>query len=235
MEPIKVIHENWLTHKPNPKAFVVTLMMTLLVFVTSYLILAGLLQADTNLIASPQLVFEKHNYWRAWTTLLAHADVEHLISNAFLFIPLTFLLYGYYGSLLFPVAGLVIGGLVNLIVLKNMPEATSLLGISGVVYWMGAVWLTLYLLIDRRKKLRYRFAIALFLCLTLFIPDKYQPQISYLSHLLGFIAGILTAFIYYGLNYKQIHAAEKIEYIYEQVEAPIIEVIGPDPKDLESN
>ncbi|MBC7467566.1 MAG: rhomboid family intramembrane serine protease, partial [Bdellovibrio sp.] len=104
---------------------------------------------------------------------------------------------------------------VNLIVLKTMPLTTSLLGISGVVYWMGAAWLTLYLLIDRRKKLRYRFAIALFLCLTLFIPDKYQPQISYLSHFLGFIAGIISAFIYYGLNHKRIQAAEKIEYIYD--------------------
>ncbi|MBC7464442.1 MAG: hypothetical protein H7256_00490, partial [Bdellovibrio sp.] len=131
MEPIQVIHENWLTRRPNPKAVFVTLGMTLLVFVTSYFVLAGLFQADINLIASPEFVFEKHNYWRAWTTLLAHADSEHLISNAFLFIPLTFLLYGYYGAMLFPATGLVIGGFVNLIVLKTMPLTTSLLGISG--------------------------------------------------------------------------------------------------------
>lgn len=236
MEPTKVVHENWLTKKPSQKAFGLTLILAGIVFTTSYFVLRGLFNADINLIASAQSVFVQHNYWRAWTTLFAHADLEHLMSNAFLFIPLTYLLFGYYGSKLFPVAGLIIGGFVNLLVLKTMPEQTSLLGISGVVYWMGAVWLTLYLLIDRRKKFRYRFAIALFLFLTLFVPDKYHPHISYLSHFLGFATGILSAFIYYQMNIKRIKASERIEYVYEEPdETPTINVINSDPSKLEIN
>jgi len=226
MEPRTVITENWLTRKPSPAALPVTLLLSSLLFAISYLFLAANFTVngqslDQLIIASKHLVFDQHQYWRAWTTLFAHADAGHLMSNAFLFIPLTYILFGYFGSFVFPVAGLLIGGVVNLIVLKTMPDATSLLGISGVVYWMGATWLTFFIFIDRRKKLRYRLAIALFLSLVLFVPDKYQPQISYLSHLLGFFAGVIFGAIYYGIRRKQILAAEKIELIYDTEETAL--------------
>jgi rhomboid protease GluP len=213
MNPPQRMIGNWLTQKPTKSAFGLSLLIAIILFGLSYIFLTAKLSADLILIASPDLVFQKHEYWRAWTTLFIHADIEHLLSNTFLFVPLTYLLVGYYGPVYFPVVGIFIGGLVNLVVLKTLPPEVSLLGISGVVYWMGASWLTLYIIIDRRKKLRYRFAIALFLSLTLFIPEKYQPQVSYLSHLLGFVTGILSAFFLYVKNAKKWKAAE----IYEPV------------------
>ena len=60
---------------------------------------------------------------------------------------------------------LLLGGLINAVVLQTMAPETFLIGISGVVYWMGAAWLTLFLLVDRRKIFKRRFAYALFLAL----------------------------------------------------------------------
>lgn len=213
MDPTTKVIANWLTRKPRKEAFTITLLITTILFLFSYLFLKGSFGLDEKMIANGHLVFDQHQYYRAWTTLLAHADGEHLISNAFLFIPLTYLLYGYYGAILFPFLGLLLGGFINLIVLKTMPDQTALIGISGVVYWMGATWLTLFLLIDHRKKLRYNFAIALSLTLMLFIPDKYQPNISYLSHLLGFISGALTGFIYYKIHRQNFLQSQVVQMI----------------------
>lgn len=236
MEPVVVIRENWLTHKPNPAAYYTTILMTILLFAANYYLLPQFSNTTENWIATPTEVFNLHHYWKAWSTLFAHADLEHLLSNAILFIPLTYLLAGYYGLVFFPVLGLFIGGLVNLLVLKTLDDGTSLLGISGVVYWMGATWLTLFVLIDRRKKLRYRFAIALFLSLFLFLPDKYQPHISYLSHLLGFLFGILSGAVYYLIRRQKILSSERVEILYEDNNTPMTDPLleNRQPTDLTS-
>jgi rhomboid protease GluP len=108
-----------------------------------------------------------------------------------------------------------VGGLVNLLVLKTLPPQTELIGISGVVYWMGAAWLTLHLLIDHREKLRRRFGGALFLTLFLFVPETIHPEVSYLTHFLGFVSGALSACLYYWLRRQQFQAAEIVVYAFE--------------------
>lgn len=213
MEPTHKVVENWLTHKPKSNAFWITAFLTSILLAINYLFFRDIFQFDSLLTATKQSVFSEHQFWRAWTTLLVHADTEHLLSNLLLFIPLTYLLFGYYGAFLFPFFGLLVGGAINLCVLSTMPNTTVLLGISGVVYWMGATWLTLFLLIDHRKKFRYNFAISLFLVMLLFVPDKYQPHISYLSHFLGFTAGIASAFLFYFFNRNAFKQAEKIELL----------------------
>ena len=106
----------------------------------------------------------------------------HLMNNALLFIPLAYLLTAYFGAWFFPILGLFSGGLINSIVLGTMPPETQLIGISGVVYWIGGAWLTLFLLIDRRKNFSLSFRECAFLMLMLFIPETYWPHISYASH-----------------------------------------------------
>lgn len=216
MEPRIVIKENWLTKKPTSIASLVTFVFTLLVLVTSLIYFRNSFHAQSWMSANQVDVFVHHQWWRAWTALFVHADFLHLLSNAVLLVPLTFLLSGYFGVLFFPIFAVFVGGLINLLVLLTLPAQTSLLGISGVVYWMGAAWLTLYLLIDTRDNLRRRFAHALFLSVILFIPETYKPQISYLSHLFGFIAGTISGFALFALRHKQFIAAEVKEYIYDE-------------------
>jgi rhomboid protease GluP len=215
MEPTFVLKENWLTQKPAAGATPVTLAILFFVLVSSLSFFTGFLGADQWMPASGESVFLKHEYWRAWTTLFAHGDVGHLLSNLFLFTPFAFLLTSYFGNFFFPVIGIFVGGLINLVVLKTMPESTILLGISGVVYWMGAAWLTLFLLIDRREKLRRRFAILLFASVVLFLPETYKPEISYMSHFLGYLFGVISALTLFFFQRKKYRTAEVYEIIFE--------------------
>jgi len=207
MDPVVVIKSNWLMRKPDPDAFLLTYILGLI------LVAAGLF--SDWIAATPYQVFSQHEYWRAWTALFAHSDVGHLISNSMILLPLAHFLAGYYGFWFFPFAGIFIGGIINFIVLATMPQHVSLLGISGVVNWMGAAWLTLYILIDRRESLRKRLAIAVCLTMMLFVPETFRPEVSYLSHFAGFVLGIFSAVGYYFVHRKTIEAAEVRETIFE--------------------
>lgn len=211
----KIIKANWLTRKPDASAFWIMLSVGFVFIFVGYSYLIDLINLQNWLPASSKLVFLEHQYWRAWTTLFAHGDLEHLLSNALLFFPLTYFLSAYYGFLIFPILGIFFGGVINLIVLKTMPENVLLVGISGVVYWMGATWLTLFLLLDRRQRLRRRFASALFLTLMLFVPDTYKPSISYLSHFIGYFLGVLSGIAIYFFRRKEFQAWEVVEYSYD--------------------
>lgn len=214
-----VVKENWLTKKlSNVKivlAFLSSLSIGILVVGLSYFYLNNNIGFKQIMPASYESVFVNHEYWRLWTALFVHADLEHLLSNLLLFLPLAFILSGYFGLIIFPLVGLLMGALVNIITIHYMASTVSLIGISGLVYWMGAVWLTLYIFIDRRKSLRRRLAVSLFLTVLLFIPETYRPQVSYLSHLIGYILGVLSGLIIFGVQRKKFEAVEVIEWIDE--------------------
>lgn len=216
METRVIVRENWMTQKPLPAAGEVSTILGFLLLLTSYLFFERVFQADQWMPASGDLVFTQHQYWRAWTSIWAHGDLGHLISNAFLFLPFTYFLTSYFSVLFFPVAGILMGGIVNLVVLRTMPPDVQLIGISGVVYWMGAAYLTLYMLIDRRRDLRHRFATAIFISVMLFAPQAYKPEISYISHLVGYGLGVLSGLGFYFYNRKKFEAAEVTETIIEE-------------------
>lgn len=210
METQQRLIAHWLTRKIKPQSFWWTGLLIVLV------ICVCLLDWNSHFLplsASRYLVFEKNQYWRLWTALFAHSNLGHLFGNLFLFVPFAFLLMGYYSLWLFPVSGFFVGGIINALVLQTMPETTELLGISGVVNWMGAVWLVLFFLIDRRSTWRRRFAVVLFSSVVLFAPQGYEQNISYLSHLLGYLFGMFTGFLYYLVNRKKIKASEVWEEI----------------------
>jgi rhomboid protease GluP len=213
-----VVKENWLTAPPSPYAYAATALASLLLFTLSFIYFADITGADGWMSASGASVFGRGEYWRLWSTLFAHADLGHLMSNAFLFVPLTYMLVSHYSLWFFPLAGLLLGGATNWLVLKTMPAEAYLIGISGVVYWMGSAWLTLYLLIDRRDRLRRRIGASLFLTLILFVPETLRPEVSHLSHFLGYVIGVGSALVYYLLRRRRFLSAEVREYIFEPEE-----------------
>lgn len=216
MEIVTRIKENWLTRKPNPAATDATMTMGLLLFTAGFVFLMNLFNAGQWMPASGEAVFVKHEYWRLWTALFAHADLEHLLSNAVLFFPFAYFLSSYFGVLFVPILGLFFGGLTNFLVLKDMLPQTSLIGISGVVYWLGSSWLTLYLLIDRRDSMRRRVAKVVIISSVLFAPQAYKPEVSYMSHALGYLLGVLSSALYYWFNRQRFLNAEVMEHIIEE-------------------
>ena len=213
MDPERIVRENWLTRKPSPRALDASVGFSAFVVFTASLYLQGTWGADHWMPASRVAVFEHGEYWRAWTTLFAHADMAHLAGNLLLLVPLAYFLSGHFGILFFPTIGLLLGGLVNLLVLLTMKSTVYLVGISGVVYWMAGAWLTLLFLIDRRQGLRYRIGRAACIVAALLVPDSYRPEVSYLSHLLGAAFGVGSGLILYLLQRRVFASAEVVEWV----------------------
>ncbi len=183
---------NIFTRKFHPTTSFVTMLWLAVIYLASWL----RLEEGVEWAASGQSVFQQGEWWRAWSAQLVHGDLAHLLANTPLLLLFIFLFQGVYGAT--PVLlAFVFSGLGNLLVLWWMPPEVKLVGASGVVHFLGAMWVTLHVLLDRRESLRPRFASGLFLLLMLFIPDSWRPDISYSAHFLGFILGAVVGWLYY--------------------------------------
>lgn len=213
MEIKTYIKENWLTKEPTREGLNPTLYLMSLLLLASFIYLNNFFSSQSWMSASGEEVFAKKEWWRLWTTLFAHGDLPHILSNLFLFFPFSYFLIGYFGPYFFPLVGFLVGGLVNFIVLKTMPEHVSLIGVSGVVYWMGGAWITMSWLIDTRETFMRRLVKAGAVSLILFMPDSFKPEVSYMSHFLGYFFGVISAAIFYRLYKRKFKSAEVIEEI----------------------
>ncbi len=218
METKHEMTENFLTIKPRSAGQVPTLLLVLLLVIGTQFYLYNLFEAKSWMPASAQKVFVDREWWRPWTTLLAHGNFGHIASNLLLFIPFAYFLTSTFGFTFFPVFGFFIGGLINLLVLLSMPQHTWLIGVSGVVYWMGASWITLSFLIDLREKLSRRIIKSTAITAILFIPESFKVEVSYLSHFLGTMSGFFSGLIFYYLNQQKIRSADRFAIIIEAVD-----------------
>lgn len=216
MTKYTIVKQTWLSQQTKASSYWFTMIFSCLFFLFGYVYLLDLIPLKNFLPANAHLVFEGHQYWRAWTTQFAHADLVHLLSNSMMLFPLTFMLFNYYGLLVFPLIGIIIGGLINLIVLKTMPTEIYLVGASGLVYWMGATWLALYFFIDTRQNLKRRLAAIVILTALLFTPETYKPEVSYLSHFVGYLLGLVSGGLIYFFRRKEFKSQEVIETIVEE-------------------
>lgn len=215
MEAHIEIRENWITRKVSPKAFTHTLVMIAVMLVAALIYFGDYFNSLAWMAASGEQVFKEHEYWRLWTTLFAHGDLAHLLGNLLLFAPFAYFLSGHFGIFFFPFVGFLIGGLTNVFVLSTMPAHISLIGVSGVVYWMGAAWMTLAYLIDRREGHTKRIVRVLGVSMILFLPDTFREEVSYLSHFVGYVLGVISGFIFFLIYRKQLRSAEVVEVIYD--------------------
>ena len=154
--------------------------------------------------ASPYLIFEKKEYWRLFTTLFTHADIEHLLSNSLMLFFLMYFVTSFFGYWISIALSLIMGAVINYFVLMSFnSEATTLVGISGVIYYLWGLWFILYLFIDETISLPRRLVKVFGIFLILLVPTSYAPQTSYLAHYLGFAIGFATGLIVYPLFRKK--------------------------------
>lgn len=215
MEVKTYIKENWLTKNPKREGLNPTLLLMSLLLFTSFIYINNFFNAPQWMSATGEKVFVEKEWWRLWTTLFAHGDLTHILSNLFLFFPFSYYLIGYFGYVFFPFIGFFFGGVVNLVVLSTMPAQVGLIGASGVVNWMGGAWLALSWLIDRRETVGRRILKVSAVTIVLFVPDSFKPEVSYLSHFLGFFIGVFSAMVFYFLFKKSFLDEEVLEEIHE--------------------
>ena len=205
------VKETWLSREPQENSGLVAMLATLAVLLVSVMCwrnprLFDLL--DANTIA----VFKEHEYWRVFSALFVHADMRHFLSNAVLFSIFGYLLYGYFGFWVFPVGSFVLGTLVNYLSLSTyLPGDVGLVGASGMVYLMASFWLTMYLLLERRYPMGRRLIRALGVGLVVLMPGAFDHTISYRTHLIGAVAGLVAALVFFRIYRAFFRAAEVLE------------------------
>jgi rhomboid protease GluP len=204
-----VVRETWLTRKPRPTAQAIALLSWFVLALGCAVFWRDLWSAQLWMPATQMTVYGEGEFWRLWTTLFAHADLGHLAANSLLFYILGYFLCGYFGTRVFPGAALVFGGLINAFALLTYHPGVHLIGASGVVSWMGGVWLTLYLFINTKLSYTQRSMRAFGVALLLFAPaETFDPKVSYRTHMIGFVIGVLCGLIYYFMRREKFRAAE---------------------------
>lgn len=155
--------------------------------------------------------FQNFEFTRFVSSQFLHSDFKHLLSNLFLGSIFIYLLSAYFGPWRILVATFLAGTLTNFFSYFTMvsdpyrwlsistdPELTktSLLGFSGVVYFLGSLWMTLYYLTMRRLSHLNRSLRVIGVSLLIFFPSEtFDPQTSYRTHLIGFVIGVGLGFL----------------------------------------
>lgn len=145
--------------------------------------------------ASGFSVYRNGEIWRLVTSLFVHGDIAHLGLNLMPILFFGWLLSAYFGSTLFLSSCLVIGIVSNAITVWFYPPTTTLIGISGVVYGIIALWLVLYLKFDTDNSALKKAGRVVGFILMLLFPSSYELNVSYLAHGAGFLGGVLFAFV----------------------------------------
>ncbi len=209
---VLVIKETHLSRRPDRGSGVSALASVAVLILLSATYWLDLFGLASILPATGEQVFDRGEYWRLATSIGIHADVRHLLANSIVFGVLSFLLYGYYGPVVYPIASWGLGSLVTGLALLTYPPQTALVGASGVVYLMAGFWLILYLLIERRLSRGKRLLRSLGFGLIVLAPTAWDPSVSYRTHGLGFAAGVVFGMCYFFTKKEIFRRAEQIEW-----------------------
>ena len=205
------VRETLLSRKPRAYSMeVVTLTISVILGVSLLAWRNGAALLPTLDVTS-QGVLQKHEYWRLMTAMAVHADLMHFLSNGLLLAFFAYLLFGYFGFWVFPVLGVVMTALAHYLALVSYPYTVSLVGASGMVYWMAGFWLTMYLLVDRTLSFGKRIMRVVVVGLVVLLPTSFQENVSYRTHAIGFGLGIGSAFAYFQRHRESIQSAEVLE------------------------
>lgn len=198
MDPIRFeLKKNYLSKTQYSYGWQFSLSFILVITIFSNIHWKNFFDFHFYLEATHKEVFLKSKYWKAWTTTLIHSDTTHLLSNTSMLLFWGFMSSAYYGPLFYPLTSFLINGFLTILVLSFYPENTVLIGSSGLVFFLGGHWVTLYVFIDRRFSFKKRLFKALGVALILFFPSTFSPNTSYLAHYIGLLGGIIFGFFHY--------------------------------------
>lgn len=201
-----------LSEKPRDFSILIALLSVMIMLLVSALAWRDSTQLYPALAGNSEKAIVQGEYWRLVTSLAVHSDFKHFLSNAVLFGLFSYLLYGYFGFWVYPVAAVAMGSLTNYLALLTYSPRVQLVGSSGMVYGMAGFWLTMYMLIERRYSVKRRLLHGFGVGMILLVPSALRASVSYRSHAIGLVLGIGLAAVYFMINKREIRAAETLEY-----------------------
>jgi rhomboid protease GluP len=218
-ETYSVVTHTWLSRKLEAKPFALSAFITFLLTLGSLIYWSDWNSSQTWMPANALSVFVFKNFWQAWTTMFAHGDFKHLLSNSLFFFVFGGLLAGHFGFWVFPLLAFFFGGLINFVSLALMPSTTHLIGASGMVFLMGGLWLALYVFLDLKHSLRGRLLRFFGVSLMLFFPgEAFDPSTSYKTHFFGFMLGLLLGTAIFFVRKEQFESALQYKEIEDKIE-----------------
>jgi rhomboid protease GluP len=200
--------KNYLSRAPFSKGIESVLIVLGFCLLTSWFYWNPALELSKYLSASYSSVIDKGEYWRLFTTSFVHADLKHLLSNSLMLGFLTYFVASFYGGIVSVILSFVVATITNFIVLKVYGGSITLVGASGVVYYLWGFWMILYMFLQRQHSLISRSLRMGAVFLVLLVPTEYQPNTSYLAHYIGFVVGLVVGGSYYFFNKSKLLKAE---------------------------
>jgi rhomboid protease GluP len=182
-----------LAYFPSPRHALPALVLFMLFYLAT--VIYNRYPEGEYLWLSGDALFNRHEYWRLFTSLITHADLSHLLSNALIFLIFGWMLKAYFGLIAFPVASILVGIITNLITITAYEPGIKLLGASGMAYGMVSFWLIFYIRHDTDHSVPSRIFRAVGFALVMMFPTTFDPQVSYLAHAVGFLTGIILGLL----------------------------------------
>jgi rhomboid protease GluP len=187
------LRQHPLGQRPQPHSLLPSALL-LLLFVAASLFSWNF--EDHRILAATQRhVFQEGQIWRLLTTLFVHADLSHLLANSGLFVIFGLFLRHYFGLWAFPTLSLLGGVVTGALALLTYGPDTNLIGASGMVYFMVALWLVLFFRYADYLSWGHRLMRAIAFALVVLVPTQFEPQVSYRTHAIGFALGIFFGWL----------------------------------------
>ena len=214
----KRLVRNFLSGKKDNKALLWSVSTLLTCLIMSHIYWNFNSGLGDLLAASPNKVFVNGEYWRLFTSSFIHADLSHLLANSFMLAVMGYFVNYHYGAITYPFFAFVAGIFINLIVISSFRGNSTLVGASGVAYYLWGFWLVLYIFIQRHVPLNRRLMKATAVGIFVLAPSQFKPQVSYYAHGVGLVLGMISGLAYYLKNRSKYHSYEVWKDIVEKID-----------------
>ena len=112
---------------------------------------------------------------------------------------------------MFPIVALLAGIASNFLTVIFYEENTRLVGASGMLYAMVALWLLYYVRFETVYKFWNKVMRATAFALVLLFPTTFQENVSYLAHFWGFVSGLVLGALFLPITEIQLVAPIQAE------------------------
>lgn len=164
------------------------------------------------------LVFDQGEWYRLFTSMFLHFDMEHLLGNMFALFAIGMYAESYFGKVRYAVIYFVSGlaaGVFSLLIDQRMGYFAVHAGASGAI--SGIMGCIIIFAIDKRTRPYFPFSRVIIGIPLLLLPGLMNEQIDFAAHIGGFLTGFIISYtFYYFMNRKTMNNKTMNNKYYKQ-------------------